>query len=171
MKTLFVVAMTLGLAMPAFADGGKSKLSASWQVAQNQDTQNQDTQTASLRVVLGDTIGNVRAAYGITADPLPTRDEQLMLVAPADGLTFFFKEKDQMLRNIRADAHFAGSINGVRIGDTLDSVVAKFGQPSRDPFDFNDNKAYVFSLGSTWFRCDFDKEQKVATMFLLVKDR
>jgi uncharacterized caspase-like protein len=124
-----------------------------------------------LRVALGDNIERVRAAYNIKVDPLPTQNEQLLLNAPLDGLMFFFNEKDQTLRNIRADAPFAGSINGVRIGDNLDDVIARLGQPSRAPFDFNPNKAYLFRFGPNWFRCDFNKEQKVATMFQFVADR
>ena len=122
--------------------------------------------TMNLRVALGDKIERVRAAYNITANPTPTVNEQLMLVAPAHGMMFFFKEKEQTLCNIRADAPFLGSINGVRIADTFENVVATLGKPSGDPWDFGDNKAYRFRVGSTWLRCDFNKEQKVATIFL-----
>ena len=151
--------MPLGLTMPAFAaDSGVG--------------QNETAQTEGLRVVLGDKIDAVRAAYNITADTIPTRDQQVLLKAPADGLTFFFKENDQILRIIRADAPFGGNINGVRIDDTFDDVVARLGQPSGAPWDFGENKAYRFRVGSTWLRCDFNKEQKVATMFFFsVSDR
>jgi hypothetical protein len=87
-----------------------------------------------------------------------------------DGLTFFFKENEQKLRNLRADAPFSGNLNGVRIGDTLSEVVARLGQPSVAPWDFGDNKAYSWRIGGNVFRCDFNKEQKVETMFLMVSD-
>ena len=86
---------------------------------------NQNTRTENLRVALGDTIAKVRAAYAITADPTPTNNHQAMLRAPSDGLTFFFSEKELTLRNIRADVPFSGSIDGVRIGDVFDDVVAR----------------------------------------------
>jgi len=133
--------------------------------------QNQNIQTVDLRVALGDKIERVRAAYNITADPIPTSGGQLLLRVPPEGLTFFFDEKEQTLRNIRADAPFSGSINGVRIGDTFDDVVARLGRPSAGPLAYDDTKGYVFRGSRNSFRCDFNKEQKVGTMFQFVNDR
>jgi hypothetical protein len=132
---------------------------------------NQNTRTENLRVALGDTIAKVRAAYGITADPIPTNNHQAMLRAPSDGLTFFFNEKELTLRNIRADVPFSGSINGVRIGDTFDDVVARLGRPYAGPLDVGNNKAYVFRVSPNLFRAAFNNTQKVETMFEFVNDR
>ena len=95
-----------------------------------------------------------------------------MLRAPSDGLTFFFNEKELTLRNIRAGVPFSGSINGVRIGDTFDDVVARLGRPYAGPLDVGDNnKAYVFRVSPNLFRASFDNTQKVETMFEFVNDR
>jgi hypothetical protein len=133
-------------------------------------TDNQNTRTENLRVALGDTIAKVRAAYGITADPIPTNNHQAMLRAPSDGLTLFFNEKELTLRNIRADVPFSGSIDGVRIGDVFDDVVARLGQPYAGPLDVGNNKAYVFRVGPNLFRASFNNTQKLETMFEFVKN-
>jgi len=132
---------------------------------------NQNTPTENLRVALGDTIAKVSAAYGITANPIPTNNHQAILRAPSDGLTFFFNEKELTLRNIRADVPFSGSINGVRIGDTFDDVVARLGRPYVGPLDVGNNKAYVFRVSPNLFRALFNNTQKVETMFEFVSDR
>jgi hypothetical protein len=133
---------------------------------------NQNTRTENLRVALRDTIAKVRAAYGITADPIPTNNHQVILRTPSDGLMFFFNEEELTLRNIRADVPFSGSINGVRIGDTFDDVVAKLGQPYAGPLNVgNNNKAYVFRVSPNLFRASFNNTQKVETMFEFVNDQ
>ena len=94
-----------------------------------------------------------------------------MLRTPSDGLTLFFNEKELTLRNIRADVPFSGSIDGVRIGDVFDDVVARLGQPYVGPLDVGNNKAYVFRVGPNLFRASFNNTQKLETMFEFVNDR
>jgi hypothetical protein len=88
-----------------------------------------------------------------------------MLAAPLEGLSFFFKTEGKLLYEIRAEEPFVGRIEGVRIGDALDDVIAKLGQPRGKPFDFGGNKAYVFSVSAGVFRCDFDNSRKCVTIF------
>jgi len=120
--------------------------------------------TATLRVDLGDGVDKVRTAYNIRAELPATGDGQLN--AGLDGLMFFFK--NNVVSEIRADAPFAGNIEGVHIGETLDEVVAKLGQPLRSAWSFGFNKAYLFGVaGQRHLRCDIDKSGKVATIFYL----
>jgi hypothetical protein len=95
-----------------------------------------------LRVTLGDTVDQVKAAYGIKADV-----EGQTLRAPLNGLMFWFHGK--ILYQVRADAPFAGGIEGLRIGDKIDDVVAKLGQPEQATnVPFHNQTRY-------WFRRDF----------------
>ncbi len=122
----------------------------------------------TLRVAFGDTIDKVRAAYGVRGEPTNgcgSNNPCATVAAPLDGLMFFFKTDEKLLYEIRADEPFAGSIEGVRIGDAFDDVIARLGQPRGKPFDFGTNKAYVFNVGSGVFRCDFDSSRKCVTMF------
>jgi hypothetical protein len=122
----------------------------------------------TLPVAFGDPMDKVRAIYNVRGEPANgcgTTNPCLMLAAPLDGLTFFFKTDGRQLYEIRADAPFAGSIEGVHIGDAFDDVIAKMGQPRGKPLDFGGNKAYVFSVSTGVFRCDFDNSRKCVTIF------
>jgi hypothetical protein len=121
-----------------------------------------------LSVAFGDSIDKVRAAYDIRGEPsngCGSRDPCLTLRAPAIGLMFFFKTDSKRLYEIRADAPFSGSIEGVRIGDALDDLLRRLGQPAKPPWDFGANEAYLFKLHGVSLRCDIDDAKKVATIF------
>jgi hypothetical protein len=112
-----------------------------------------------LLVTLGDTVDQVKAAYGIKADM-----EGQTLRAPLNGLMFWFHGKT--LYEVRADAPFAGSIEGVRIGDKIDVLITKLGQPdlARD-VGFHNEKRYWFRFGPKTLMCDFDQAGKLASMW------
>jgi hypothetical protein len=69
------------------------------------------------------------------------------------------------------DAPFAGSVQGIRIGDLLDKVLQQLGQPYTAPWSFGDNKAYGFHLGQIVLRYDIAKDGKVATMMVFPQGR
>jgi hypothetical protein len=112
-----------------------------------------------LRVKLGDTVEQVKAAYGIKADV-----EGQILKAPLNGLTFWFHGK--ALHEVRADSPFAGGIEGVRIGDKADDLVTKLGQPemARD-LGFHNQKRFWFRFDYKTLMCDFDGTGKLTTMW------
>ncbi len=121
-----------------------------------------------LSVALGDTIDQVRTAYGLRGDPTNGCSQTapcLMLSAPANGLKFFFKTGKELLYMVRADAPFSGSIDGVHIGDALDSLLARFGQPTTTPWDFAGKKAYLFRVNGVSLRCDINNARKVDAIF------
>jgi hypothetical protein len=119
-----------------------------------------------LRVALGDTMDKVRAAYAVRGEPIISCLEPcLMLWARSDGLRFFFKKDDKLLYEIRADAPFAGSIVGVRLGDSLDDVAAKLGAPLRAPWEFDGLMAYLFDADPHRLRCDVGHDNRCVTIF------
>jgi len=120
-----------------------------------------------LSVAFGDTMERVRAAYDIRSDPTngcASNSPCLTLAAPLNGVMFFFKKDSQLLYEIRADAPFPGSIEGVHIGDALQDVLARFGQPVKSPWNFGENKAYLFHVHGASLRCDINNAGKVATI-------
>lgn len=119
-----------------------------------------------LRVALGATMKQVRAAYGVKGEATDgCLFPCLMLSAPADGLRFFFKNDDWLLYEIRADAPFAGNIVKVRLGDSLDDVVGKLGRPLGRPWEYDGHMAYLFDADPHRLRCDFDDDNKCVSIF------
>ena len=126
-----------------------------------------DVPSQTLPVAFGDTMDKVRAVYGVlgeATEDCESTDPCLWLAASSEGLTFFFKPDKKRLNEIRADEPFAGSIEGVSIGDTLDDVVAKLGQPTADT-SFGVTKRYYFNVSDGVLACDFDLSGKCSTIF------
>jgi TIR domain len=119
-----------------------------------------------LRVRLGDSADRVWVAYGLRADLSATGEGQLTV--PRSGMMFFFK--GNAVNEIRVDPPFAGAIDGVRLGDRLQAVLARLGQALQPPREFGDNRGYIFGVGSHFLRCDFDKSGIVVTMVSLAND-
>lgn len=122
-----------------------------------------------LKAELGDPIERVRTAYNIKNEPT-TSGRALLHRVPLEGLFFFF-DTDSTLYQVRMDAPFAGSLQGIRIGDQVDKVLEQLGQPYTAPWDFGANKAYAFQLGQIVLRYDIAIDGKVATMMVFPKGR
>jgi hypothetical protein len=96
------------------------------------------------------------------------RSKPADLNLPLNGIRLFFSEQ-QVLRNIRLDAPFKGSIQGLHIGDSVDDVVRQLGQSYATPWDFAGNKAYAYHIGNAVVRYDVDdKSDKIVTIFVLM---
>ena len=117
-----------------------------------------------LKVALGDSMDRVKSLYNITSEPF-TSGKSLGFRLPLSGIYFFFTEADKTLENIRVDAPFEGSVEGVRIGDPVSGILSRLGEPYTTPWDFGDNKAYAYRVGGRIVRFDIDKAGKVATIF------
>ena len=122
-----------------------------------------------LKAELGDPIERVRTAYNIKNEPF-TSGRALLHRVPLEGLFFFF-DKDRTLYQVRMDAPFGGSLQGIRIDDPVEKVLEQLGQPYTAPWDFGDNRAYAFRLGQIVLRYDIAKNGKVATMMVFPQDR
>ena len=114
-----------------------------------------------VKVALGQTLDAVTAAYP-SGKPTTVSDKPALWLQ-SDGLYFFFTN-DKALENIRFDAPFAGSVNGVKLGDSFDDVKKRLGQPLNS-WDFGDDKANLYRVGDINLRFDVDKSGKVATIF------
>jgi hypothetical protein len=106
-------------------------------------------------VRLGDTLDRVRQAYPDAAvmnnDPSKPADLNL----PLNGIRLFFSDHK-------------GSIQGLRIGDSVDDVIRQLGQPYTTPWDFAGNKAYAYRISDAVVRYDVDKSDKIVTIFVIM---
>ena len=134
-------------------------------VNQQQQQQQQSRVGEDLRVVLGDSIDRVKAAYDIKSEPFLSNGTPTFNL-PLSGIWFFFSAEDKTaLGNIRVDAPFGGRVEGVRIGDPVADILSRFGEPYTKPWDFAGNKAHVYRIGGRVVRFDIDPSNKVATIF------
>ncbi|MEJ0074090.1 MAG: toll/interleukin-1 receptor domain-containing protein [Alphaproteobacteria bacterium] len=117
-----------------------------------------------FKVKFGDSIDAVKAVYNIKSEPI-SGGMSLMLSLPSLGIRFFFSDANKTLENIRVDAPFEGRIEGVRIGDPLTDLTSRFGEPSRAPWEFGSNKAYLYGLGGRLVRFDITPSGKVESIF------
>jgi len=124
---------------------------------------------STLLVVFGDSTDKVRSVYPVTGKPsngCGDINPCVTLAAPAVGLMFFFKTADERLYSIRADAPFAGAIEGVHVGDTLTDVTARLGQPDLTLYPWGDTQGYRFNTSDGKLRCYFDESKRCQTIFL-----
>ena len=122
-----------------------------------------------VSVPLGATIDRVRAAYSIQGDPTNGcgSSSPCIELTASNGLRFFFDD-NKLLNEVRADAPFSGSIEGVRIGDSLHGVESKYGKPYTT-FDYSPNTANLFRVNNVTLRCDVNNAGNVATIFVWLK--
>lgn len=119
-----------------------------------------------LRVAFGDTFDKVRFAYPSAETISGSDGKPQSLKLPSSGLQFFFAD-DGTLYNTRMDPPFAGSVHGIRIGDSRDDLFKVLGPPHRDPWDFGSDKAYLYRINGANVRYDINPKGKVATIFYL----
>ncbi len=122
-------------------------------------------QVEGISVALGDTMDAVKAAYPSGS----VMEDQVYL--PLSGIRFIFDKDNRTLRTIRLEPPFAGSVQGLHIGKSLDNLLRRMGQPYTVPWDFGDNKAYAYNVGDTVVRYDIDKANKIATIFYFPRGR
>jgi len=124
-------------------------------------------QLDGLSVKLRDTLDRVRQAYpdaaSMNSDPSKPADLKLSM----NGIRLFFSDQ-QVLRNIRLDSPFKGSIQGLHIGDSVDDVTRQLGQPYTTPWDFLDNKAYAYRISDAVVRYDVNQSGKIVTIFVIM---
>jgi hypothetical protein len=85
-------------------------------------------------VKLGDTIEKAKTAYQTVVEPkpanIPERPAVKFLQVPGKGTWLFFDEAGEIY-TIRLERPFQGQVVGVKIGDSLDSVLHTLGNPRR----------------------------------------
>jgi len=137
--------------------------------------QPQGTVIEGLPIGLGDSIEKVRAALGTDQQPIDSKSavrkntKQLRLTAM--GIWVFF-DQDGKVYNIRLDAPFAGSIGGVRIGDSWSTLVERLGKPARvlEIPGKSGQQPYLYHLDDrTSVRFDFNLDGEVETVFIVTR--
>jgi hypothetical protein len=116
-----------------------------------------------VTVALGDSFDRVAAAYPSARHT--TVSEKPAVWAQSDGLYFFFTS-DNVLDNIRLDPPYAGSVHGIKLGDSFEDVKKTLGQPLNS-WDFGDDKANLYLFGDTNVRFDINPSGKVGTIFYM----
>lgn len=109
-----------------------------------------------ITVALGDPRDLVRQAY-----PAATETGAGDLVVASDGVKFFFT-KDKVLRQIMVEAPYKGSVDGIKIGDTAEDVVARRGQPD-DITKVYGGSGYLYRVAGNILRYDIDEKSKKVT--------
>jgi hypothetical protein len=91
----------------------------------------QTADVENMPIRIGDTIERVREAYQTRLEPEPFDSiykGATALRLKTRGVWFFF-DRNGRIYTIRLDAPFAGTIKGIRIGDTAAKVLDVLGQP------------------------------------------
>ena len=118
-----------------------------------------------ITVALGAPRDGVRQAYPQAADS-GSGD----LSMPLDGIKFFFTKDDKVLREIMVEAPFTGSVDGIKVGDTAEDVVARRGQPYAVA-DVYGGSGYLYHAGGNILRYDLDEKTKKITDIVQILDR
>ncbi len=115
---------------------------------------------------LGDSSYVVVAALGMI--PPNSKGRLTMLHHEGKGVWAFF-DAQGVVGEIRVDPPFAGAIGGVRLGDTLEKVVATLREPVQPPTTtVAGNKAYLYLLDDkSKLRCDIDPVRGVQILTLV----
>ena len=116
----------------------------------------------------GDTVEKIQDAYKTTMVPEPFKtpdDGSRGLRLKTKGVWFFF-DKSGKIDNIRLDAPFKGSVNGVKIGDSTARMREVLGEPAKTvkpPFG-----GFVYYIDDrTTARINVDSDDNIETIFLI----
>lgn len=131
------------------------------------------TEHPSIQVVVGDSITSVQQALYTSITPTITADANKQFSGqihlPERGIWVFFDQTSKAYQ-FRFDAPFGGGIRGAKIGASIEQVNAVLGAPTRDitiPHSLS-GKSYLYRVDpGTELRCDFDQNQRVATIRVL----
>ena len=118
-----------------------------------------------VTVTLGDPRDSVRQAY-----PAAVETGAGALAMPSDGIKFFFTKDGKVLREIMVEAPFTGSIDGVKIGDTADEIVARRGQPESVEKVYG-GSGYLYRASGNILRYDVDEKSKTVTDIVQILNR
>jgi hypothetical protein len=118
-----------------------------------------------INVALGDPRDSVKQAYPQAAD-----SGTGYLAMPLDGIRLFFSKDDKVLNEIMVEAPFKGSVDGIKIGDAADDVVARRGQPYAIAEVYG-GSGYLYRAGGNILRYDIDEKTKKITDIVQILDR
>ena len=129
-----------------------------------------DEAIPGLLVPFGTDETTIRDAYKITG-PLQFTcgNRRPTLRAQALGLWFFFDAKG-LNDNIRVEAPFKGPVAGIAVGETLGALKSKRGNPVREPWNFGQDKAYLYDLNPiARVRYDVAPDGRIIRIYILLR--
>jgi hypothetical protein len=131
------------------------------------------TNIEGLKISVGDTLGKVQEAYQTTREPEPERSAGVKnatsLRLKSKGVWFFFDQ--DKIYTIRLEAPFAGSVNGLKIGDSEEKMREVLGKPVKVVKPFVSDRAprnYIYHLDDiTTANVEVNPDNEVETIFLV----
>lgn len=126
---------------------------------------------------LGDDVQTVKNALKTSIDPEPTENVSAVgfpnpsagktnLFLRTKGIRVFFNKAGNV-ESIRFEPPFAGSIAGVKLGDTEKKVRDLKGKPVKTPWQFGASQAFLYVLDdSAYVRFDINDNDGVQTIFV-----
>ena len=133
------------------------------------------TPIASLeRLQIGDSVERVQRVLHSRVEPVPSTSsvehDATAINLPERGIRVFFTAGSTYV--IRFDAPFGGDIDGLRIGETRQALLARRGSPTRTLAPHmrtapNVPDPYLYRLpDGTTLRADFDAGERIVTIFV-----
>lgn len=137
----------------------------------------QQVKVEGLTFKIGDDVTTVKTGLHTNLDPEPMESSMPTSISnPNSGKTFIhlrtkgiwaFFNKKEIVESIRFDAPFAGSIAGVKLGDSEKTVRTVMGKPIKTPWAFGANQAFLYVLDDTaYIRFDINEAEGVQTIFI-----
>jgi hypothetical protein len=111
-------------------------------------------------VTLGIPLDAVKKAY-----PAATAASADILAMP--GIKFFFKNEDKVLYEIMVEPPYEGDIDGIKIGDSADDIVARRGKPEMITPVFG-GSGYLYHVSGFILRYDVDEKSKKVTAIVQI---
>jgi hypothetical protein len=127
---------------------------------------------AALRVKPGDDLATLRAAYPDAPSPAPYSSSEAsnqQLVWLRDRGLRFFLTSSGTVNEVRLDAPFTGTVDGIGVGDALDTIQHQLGSagemPAHQPTPFG--TMVLFTTSARYrIRVDLDADRRARTIFL-----
>lgn len=126
---------------------------------------------------LGDDVQTVKNGLKTNLDPEPmeTSSPSPFTNMSAGKTTLFLRTKGirvnfnkaGVVEMIKFEPPFAGSINGIRLGDTERKVRELKGKPIKAPWQFGAAQAFLYALDDTaYIRIDINENEGVQSIFI-----
>ncbi|HEY8069955.1 MAG TPA: hypothetical protein VIF38_13820 [Burkholderiales bacterium] len=135
------------------------------------------TPVKGLAFKLGDDIQTVKNALKTDLDPEPLENAapspfvnmnagKTALFLRTRGIHVFFGKKG-VVESIKLEPPFAGSIDGVNLGDSEKRVHELKGKPIKTPWQFGASRAFLYALDdSAYVRFDINENEGVQAIYI-----
>lgn len=137
----------------------------------------QQTPVGGISFKLKDDVQTVKNALKTDLDPEPMENTsppgftnlnagKTVLFLRTKGIRVFFN-KAGVVETIRFEPPFAGSVDGIKLGDSEKKVRDLKGKPIKNPWQFGAAQAFLYALDDTaYIRFDINENEGVQTIFI-----